>query len=166
MIVGSSYERCKTKSVLLGSTKNRTTIHLIQRQDLLQSRPLATRIDINLVEIHQQTIRQSHIPIELVVDVEVIEIKTTQKRRQKATHKGGLSASLRTYKHRYAFVAVKHILLLPMGHHRSEPDGQIIVHLRAEAWNAIQQLAYVVLTIPLRQIVQEICNWVVDYDFG
>ena len=45
-----------------------------------------------------------------------------------------------------------------MGHHRTDPDGQKTVLLRAKARDATEHRGHVVLTIPLRQGFQKLCD--------
>ena len=84
-IVRGSYERGIAQAVFLGSSEDRATIHLTLRNGLLQHRLLTGTNGLQLVEVHQQVVGQSHLLVELVRQVKVIQVILAQMRRQQPT---------------------------------------------------------------------------------
>ena len=131
-IVGGCHKRCKSRTILLGATKDRATVHLAYRQRLLQLGVLLNTDGLELIQIHEEIIRQSHLLVELVAQVQMVHIKLSQLQGQQSTHKGGLTTTLITNKRRHTFIAMKHIHQLPMSHSRTKPDGEIVQLFRGD----------------------------------
>ena len=91
----------------------------------------------------------------------MVQIVLTQAGRQQAAHEGGLAAALRANQRRYTLIAVQHIHLHPVGNSRSQPDGQIVQLLRADARQTAEDTGHVVLSVPLRQTFQECLHGIV-----
>ena len=77
-IVGGGYERRESWAILLSTSKNGATIHLADRQCLLQRRLLGRADGIELVEVDEEIVRQRHLLVELVRQVQMVEIILTQ----------------------------------------------------------------------------------------
>ena len=113
---------------------------------------------IQLIEVHQQIVRQRHLLVELVREVQVVQIILTQCRWQQAMEEGGLAASLSANQRGYALIAVKRIHLQPVGHSRAQPGGEIALLLGGDAWQSAEQLADVILSVPAGQCVQIVAD--------
>ena len=155
-IVGGSHKRGKSGTILLGTPEYRASIHLADRQRLLQRCLLGRADGFQLVEVDQEIVRQSHLLIKLVRQIQMVEVILTQMLRQQTTHEGGLSATLTSDERRHTLITMKHVHLQPVGHSRSQPDGEIVQLLGGDAWNTGKNLGYMVLSVPCRQIVQKI----------
>ena len=79
---------------------------------------------LELVEVHNQVVRQRHFLVELVRQVQVVEIVLTQFWRQQAVEESGLATALCSDQRRHALIAVQRVHLQPMGHGRQYPGGE------------------------------------------
>ena len=106
-----------------GHTIDGASVHLTLRERLLQSRMLAGTDGIQLIEVHNEVVRQGHLLVELVREVQMVQEIHTQFWRQQTGHKGGLSTALSTNQRRHTLIAMKRVHLKPVGHSRADPDG-------------------------------------------
>ena len=77
-IVRRCRERCIAGAVLLSGAIDGATVHLRLRERLLQGRMLSGADSIQLVEVHQQVVRQRHLLVELVREVQVVQMILAQ----------------------------------------------------------------------------------------
>ena len=160
-VVCRSHERSESRAILLHLSENRATIHLADRQCLLQRRLLGRTDGIELVEIHEEIVRQRHLFVELIRQIQMVEIILTQVYRQQSTHESGLSATLSPNQRRHALVAVQHIQLQPEGNGRAQPDREIVQLLGGDARDASKYLCDMVLSVPLRQVIEKLLHGIV-----
>ena len=88
----------------------------------------------------------------------MVQIVLSQLRRQQATHEGGLATTLFSNQRWHTFIAMKYVHLQPMRHYRTNPDSQKTVLFGAEAWDATEHRGHIILSIPVRQCVDERCD--------
>ena len=160
-IVGRCHERGITRTVFLRGTVDGTSVDLRLRECLLQRTLLRGTDGVELVEVYQQVVRQRHLLVELVREVQVVKIVLAQVVRQQAVEERGLTTALGTNERRYTLVAVQRVHLQPVGHSRTNPDGQERQVLRGESWQTAEELCHVVLSVPLRQLREVIGDGVV-----
>ena len=77
-IVSCGDERCIARTVCLDSSKDGASVYLTLRERLLQRRMLRGFDGINLVEVYKEVVRQSHLLVELVREVKMIQIVLSQ----------------------------------------------------------------------------------------
>ena len=139
-IVGGSHKRGESWTIILGTAIDGASIHFALRERLLQGRLLTGTDRLQLVEVHQQIVRQRHLLVELIRQVQMIEEIQAQVRRKQTLHEGRLTTTLRTNQRGHTLVAVKRVHLKPVGHSRAQPDGEVVHLLRAEAWQTTEEL--------------------------
>ena len=132
-IVRRGHERGIAGPVLLTASENGSSVHLALRQRLLKRRMLTRSYRIQLIQVHQQIVRQRHLLVELVRQVQVVEVVLPEMRRKDPCHERCLTAALGTDQRGHALVSVNRIHLQPVGHSRAQPGGQIAVLLAADA---------------------------------
>ena len=160
-VVGRGHERGITGTIFLGSSEDRTTVHLTNRQCLLQ-RSLLRRTDgLEFVEVDEEVVGQRHLLVELVREVQMAEEVLSQMGRQEATHEDGLSTALLTNQRWHTLIAVQHVHLEPMGYGRAEPDGEIVQLLGTDTRDSAEETGHVVLSVPLGQAVEVVLNRIV-----
>ena len=113
---------------------------------------------IQFVEVHQKIVRQGHLLIELIRQVQVVEIILAQLRWQQAMKEGSFATTLSTNQCWYAFITMKGVHLEPVGHSRQQPRSQISLLLGGEAGQTTEHLADVVFAVPRRQLVQVVAD--------
>ncbi len=119
---------------------------------------LAGTDGFQLVEVHQQVIRQRHLLVELVREVEMIQIIAAKVRRQHPTHKRRLATTLRTDQGRHTLVSMQRVHLEPVGNRREEPSREERLLLAAHARQAAEETDDVVLSVPLGQVAEIILD--------
>ena len=135
-IVGRGHKRGIAGTVFLSGAIDGTTIHLADRQRLLQRRLLAGTDGFELIEVHQQIVSQCHFFVKLVREIQMIHVVLSQVMRQQATQKSGLATTLTANQRGHTLVAVQGVHLSPVSHSRAEPDTQEIQLFTGDAWNA------------------------------
>ena len=60
--------------------------------------------------------------------------------RKQTLYESGLTTPLSTNQRGHTLVAVKRVHLKPMGHSRTQPDGEVVHLLRTEAWQTTEEL--------------------------
>ena len=60
-------------AIPLSASEDRTSVHGVLRERLLQSRLLSSFDLIQLVEHHQEVVRECHVAIEAVTQIQVIQ---------------------------------------------------------------------------------------------
>ena len=122
---------------------------------------LAGADSLQFIEAYQEVVRQRHFLIELVREVQVVQEILAQMRRQQTLEEGGLSAALSSNERRHNLIAVQGVHLQPMGHTGTQPDAEKILLFCADTRQATEQLRYMVLSVPLGQVVEIIANGVI-----
>ena len=155
-IVGRCHERRITRTVFLRSAIDGATVDLALRQRLLQVRVLTGTDGLKFVQIHQQVVRQGHLLIEFVRQVQMVQIVLAQVFRQQSFHESRLATTLRTNQRRHTLIAMQRVHLQPMGHSRTEPDTQIRQHFGADTRQATEYTCHMVLSVPLGKVGQKL----------
>ena len=116
---------------------------------------------LQFVKTYQEVVRQRHLLVELVREVQVVQEILAQMRRQQTLEEGGLSAALSSNERRHNLIAVQGVHLQPMSHTGAQPDAEKILLFCADSRQATEQLRYMVLSVPLGQVVKVIANGVI-----
>ena len=147
-VVRRGHERGVALTVGLRATIDGTPVHTYLRQQLLKLCLLRTAHLIELVDVHQQVVRQRHLLVELIAQVHMVEEVLAQLFGQQQAAEGALAATLCANQRGHHLIAVQRIHLQPVSHHRAHPDGEPVALVAADAGQAVEEGTHVVLAVP------------------
>ena len=118
-LVGGGNEGGITLAVFGCPSEDGTAVYLHLREVLLELCHLRGSHHVELVDIDEQGMSESHLEVETVGEIDVVEEVGAQFRRKNPVAERALAAALLSYEHRLSLVAMQRAPLPTLRPHRA-----------------------------------------------